>query len=653
MNDCTTNNTGNLVRIPSNDEAQVIIEGFSLDDFLSAEGTPFQWLFSFRNSPFAFNRFKMMMAEQARRVRVNNFASLCKGYADSNQVITPRGEAVTMFTGQKVPLLSGPYTCTDEGVVNYGEKGGVETVCPHPIMPIERLVNIETGEVKLRIAYKRGVRWREAVIDKATLSSARNIVTLASSGIGVTSESAKALVKYLAYMEDRNYDLIPEKKMIDRLGWVEDEGFSPFIDDLEYDGGGQFADEFKSIRTGGSYEAWLELAKSVRESGPVSTRIALAASFASVLVKPFGALPFIVHLWGSISGIGKSVALILAGSVWAYPEIGYYIKTTKATDVALEQLAFFAGNMPLCLDELQLIQSKKNFDETVYALCEGIGKSRGAKTGGLQTVRRWCNSIITTGEMPITAANSKAGAVNRVLEVECNETTFDNPREAYQTLVHNYGWAGRQFVEKLQEGEVMNEAREAQKHYYDLLNGKATDKQVLMGSIILAADYIAGKLIFRDGSSLTVDEVQKHLVSRENADTNRRAYDCLCDWIACNPQRFEEGEDGRYTGECWGKLERDKDGNPVRACIIRSAFDRALTESGFNPSSFLSWAAKECKIARSERGDNRAMTLARRLVKGGPLVRCVVLMLPTEEAYAPHEENLKGFEPTQEQMPFG
>lgn len=631
----------------------MVIEGFTLDDFLSAEGAPFKWLYSFRGSPFAFNRFKLLLAEQARRVHVGNFASLCKGYADSNQVVTPREETMTMFSGQRQPLLSGIYTCTDEGVVCYAEKGGMETVCPHPIMPVERLVNIETGEVKIRIAYKRGVRWREAVVDKATLSSARNIVSLASCGIGVTSESAKSLVKYLAYMEDRNYDAIPEKKMIDRLGWVEDEGFSPFIPGLEYDSGGQFVDEFKAIRTGGSYDVWLDLAKAVRARGPTSTRMALAASFASVLVKKFNALPFIVHLWGSISGIGKSVALILAGSVWAYPEIGYYIKTTKATDVALEQLAFFAGNMPLCLDELQLIQNRKNFDETIYALCEGIGKSRGAKTGGLQTVRRWCNAIITTGEQPIVASNSKAGAVNRVLEIECTEPTFDNPREAYQLLVHNYGWAGRDFVEKIQEDDgLLNEAREAQQHYYNLLDGKATDKQVLMGSIILAADYIAGKIIFHDGCSLSVEEIQKHLVSRESADTNKRAYECLCDWIASNPLKFKEQND-QYTGECWGKLEYDASGNPIRACIIRSVFDRALTEAGFNPSSFLSWAKKECRIIRSERSDNRGMTMARRVVKGGPLVRCVVLVLPTEESYESTEESMKGFEPVQTELPFG
>ena len=76
-----------------------------------------------------------------------------------------------------------------------------------------------------------------------------------------------------------------------------------------------------------------------------------------------------------------------------------------------------------------------------------------------------------------------------------------------------------------------------------------------------------------------------------------------------------------------------------------------MTEAGYNPASFLSWAAKECRVARSERGDNRAMTIARRIVKGGPLVRCVVLILPEEDVTT--EEVIEGFEPVQTELPFG
>lgn len=650
---------GKLTRL-NDDEARAFIEQFTKEDFQSAEGKPYAWLYQFKDNAFAFNRYRALLAEWARKQGERHFAAICKGYAEENKMSTPRTTEITQFGGQVMALRCEGYTCTDDGVVWNGGPNGFEEICPHPIMPVERLVNIETQEVKIRLGYQRRGRWNDLIVSKADLASARNIVGLASRGIGVTSESAKGLVRFLAHIEDKNYDDIPERKMVDRLGWIDGEGFSPFIDGVVYDENGQFTEEYRAIRTAGSYQAWLDFVRGVRKTAPIGTRIVLAASFASALVKKLDALPFLVHLWGSVSGIGKSVALVLAGSVWAYPEIGHYIKTTKATDVALEQLAFFAGNMPLCLDELQLIQSRKNFDEIIYALCEGTGKSRGAKTGGVQRMRRWCNTIITTGEQPVTTANSKAGAVNRVLEIECDSPTFgdgkDAAREAYQLLIHNYGFAGRDFVEKMQdtsETDWIAEARAAQKRHYDALEqygaahgSAATDKQTLMGSILMAADELAERLIFHDGVTLNAEEIQPYLVTRAESDTNRIAYEWLCEWIAQNPLKFRAQND-QYAGECWGKLECDANDNPVRACIIRSVFDRAMNEAGFNPASFLSWASKSGAIDRV----GSKMTVGRRVVKGGPVVRCVLLVLhPDDDAGDP----MAGMEPLDEQtkLPF-
>ena len=193
----------------------------------------------------------------------------------------------------------------------------------------------------------------------------------------------------------------------------------------------------------------MDLAKTVRAGKSVPARIALATAFASPLVHLLNGLPSITHLWGSVSGIGKSVGLKLAASVWANPEIGRYIKTTKATEVAMEQQAAFCGNLPMIMDELQLIQNNKDFDRIIYSICEGSGKSRGSKYGGLQTQTHWCNTILTSGEQPITTANSKAGAVNRVIEVECSEKLFDDPRKVSQIVDNNYGFAGKRFVQIL------------------------------------------------------------------------------------------------------------------------------------------------------------------------------------------------------------
>ena len=81
----------------------------------------------------------------------------------------------------------------------------------------------------------------------------------------------------------------------------------------------------------------------------------------------------------------------------------------------------------------------------------------------------------------------------------------------------------------------------------------------------------------------------------------------------------------------------------MRALIIRSIFDRAMTDAGFNPASFLSWAAQACVIQRGEK-----LSLARRILPGGPLIRCVILNLPQEEPEGCNE----AFEPVQTELPF-
>ena len=150
-------------------------------------------------------------------------------------------------------MKCGGYEAGDGGVVVDGPYGLID-VCSHPIMPVRRLVNIDTGDNKYVISWTRnfGKSWREAIYDMNTLMSARNIVALSAQGVDVTSESAKELVKYMSYMANANYSEIPETKTVGRLGWIDGHGFSPFIKDLQYDAGGQFTNEFASVACKGS-----------------------------------------------------------------------------------------------------------------------------------------------------------------------------------------------------------------------------------------------------------------------------------------------------------------------------------------------------------------------------------------------------------------
>ena len=407
-------------------EPEIIIPNFTKDDYLKTT-KPYEWLYEFEDNPLKFNQLSALLKEKASGVGVKNFGTLLKSY--TQLVKAQRGifdENVTNFTDQPFELNCGKWVADDFGISGNDRNGLLVKACSHPIMPVGRLVNIDTGIEKLKLIFSKGKMWRELVVEKNILANKTKIVELANYGIGVNSENAKYLVSYLSEAEELNYDKIEEINAVSRLGWIDDYGFSPYVENLKFDGDLSYKHFFNAVSENGKYENWLSLAKEVRKNS-IYARIMLAASFASVIVKVCGALPFFVHLWGGTE-TGKTVGLMLAASVWANPKMGAYIHTFNGTKVAQELAASFVNSMPLIIDELQIIKDKKDFDEIIYMLSEGVGKSRGKQSGGLQNVGTWQNCIITTGEMPITSNKSGAGAINRIIEIDCkNVKVFSNP----------------------------------------------------------------------------------------------------------------------------------------------------------------------------------------------------------------------------------
>lgn len=521
--------------------------------------------------------------EKAGAVGVKNFVTKWNAFLQEKRKSEGVDiENVTCFDGQPEELYCGEYTCDDSGITYLDYAGREIIVCRHPILPVQRLINIDTGEVKLEIAFKRGFRWQFKVFDKGVLASANKIVELSKYGIAVDSENAREIVKYLNFLESENYDKIPETNSVGRLGWIADYGFSPYVEELKYDGDLSYKHMFDSVQPCGDFDEWLSLAKKVRETGHIS-KIVLAASFASVLVEPLGGLPFFTHIWGGTEA-GKTVGLMLAASVWANPALGTYIHTFNSTYVGQEMMAGFCNSLPLCLDELQCIKDRKDFDRLIYMLTEGIGKGRGAKTGGLQRIQTWKNCIMTTGEQPITTGASGGGAVNRIIEIDCkDEKLFSDPQTVADTVRRNYGYAGRIFVDKLSEDTET--AKAAYKRFYGLLSqGSSTEKQAMAGAMILTADYLIDLWIFQDGNTIKIEDIRQYLTDKSDVDANARALDWLMDFIASNQQRFDPEDD---RGETWGVI---RDGY---ICIIKSVFDREMMNEGFNPSSFLSWAKRK------------------------------------------------------------
>ena len=590
---------------------------YTKDDFLYTD-LPYREIAE-KKTAFARSQATAQLTEIAENFGIKGFKTLARQFdgAMETQIHEGRAFAFKMPDSDERVQIEPPPGWHIDGTGIY--RAHDEYACTHPIAPIKRLRNIDTGMEKLLIAFERGGRTRYLLRDKAILSSAQKIIELSSFGVAVNSRTAPLLSQFLSDAEETNYDEMTEQESVSRLGWLDSGEFSPYMHDLAFDGEITYSTIFNAIKEQGSYEKWLSCAIECRKRS-LTAQIELAASFASVLVKPLGCLPFFVHLWGVDSGTGKTVALMLAASVWGNPEIGQYPQTFNATQVGHEKTAAFLGSIPLCIDELQLSKDqhgRSRFD--VYQLAQGVGRTRGNKGGGIDKTPTWALCILTTGESPIVQSNAGAGAVNRVIDIECkaDSAVVKDGAAVCRIIRQNYGGAGIRFIEGL-TSERLTQAQELyDKHFQTLTAGDTTEKQAMAAALILTADKLADDLIFKTGESLTDAQISDFLKTKASVSAGERGYQYMCDWVSINSGKFISDS----SGESFGIM----DGAYVY--INRTAFRNACKDGGFDEQALLSWLKSKELI--KTRPNSRAYTKNKRI--GGIATECVVMQLQDVE----------------------
>lgn len=598
---------------------------YTEDDFLYTT-LPYEELQEYAKNPFVHQRMVEAMARYAAGVGFKQLKKFYKAYLAGLKQSSAGGTVYvggnpTCFDGQPMELNAGDWEADDSGIRR--NFGGVDCVaCPHPVMPVERLVNIDTGEEKLRLAFRKGTIWRRHIVEKKVLASANKVTELAGIGIAVNSETARNFVRYIGDLENLNYDIIPERKSIGRFGYIAGEGFSPYVDGLIFDGDANFATMFQTVHERGSFDKWKQMAAEVRAMS-VTAKIVLAASFASPLLQPLGCLPFFVHLWGVDSGTGKTVALMVAASVWGDPSVGSYVKTFDGTAVGMEKTAAFLNNLPLCLDELQLAKDAKgktNFD--VYRLAQGVGRTRGNRSGGVDRTPTWQNCILSTGESPLTGQASGAGAVNRVIDIECkaNSVVITDGMRVSGAVKRNFGHAGKAFVEKLYAAgdDVPQEIHNRYQVLFKTLAAQdTTEKQAMAAAAIVLGDELACRWIFGGTEQpVTMEQISEFLTSRAAVSAGERAYKYLCDWVSQNSNKLTGKTD---NGDVLGTLDG------CRAYIIRSVFERVLQDAGYSMKATISWLKQAGLIETRVKNNTKA-----RRINGVP-TECFCLLLPDIE----------------------
>ena len=560
------------------------------------EDNIFNYLLEIPNSPDK-TRIVEKLRSKARDLKVlRSFNSIFKQKNQEYiQNLKSQGGNKTKFTDCPYEQLNcGTWNADDTGIYKMDYNSIMQPIkikaCSHPIIPIERLINIDTNIEKIRLAFYKDKKWQYVIVEKNTIASKSKIIQLANLGIEVNENNAKELITYLADVMELNN--IEPKISVGHLGWIDKE-FVPYSNKYCLDVDKEFKQKINSISEHGNYEEWKKYIKQLRKNS-LTLRFMIASSFASVLVKIFKLNTFIVHLWGK-SGNGKTVAEMICASIWGKPDSNM-ISNLSNTTIANERLCNFYRNMPIFLDELQIAKSKyKSFDELIYILTEGKGKERGTVDNGIREQTSWQTIIILSGEEPITSDTSKEGVKNRVIEINEDNYIVEDGNAVVNFIQENYGFAGKEFIELIKDRE---ELQTIQQHFVKKLN-EITEykKQINAFSVILAADYIVSKKIFKD-EPICIEEVKKYI--REDTDETERYYNYLLDQLNINKNKFYKRADNSNewiapNGEIWGKIEQTSEFSHNRTTICYYIYPE-IARKIFNETSE-NWNSIKKKLA--------------------------------------------------------
>lgn len=617
------------------------IENLQANDFMQKQ--LYEELFSIKNKiDRSEAKFKLM--DRAKSLRVKSIAEeFIKEFQKAEQDKEKEEKAnrslqtvenITNFyeddIGKEYPNMAcGSWIATENGIFSSETSKARELVCHHPIMPIKRLKNLETNKEQITIAFKRDGLWSEMTVPKSNIASTQKIVELVDYGVQVNAENAKLLIKYLSDVEMYNADMIDIQRSTSKLGWHGDV-FVPYDLSIVFDGEYRFRTLFQSIQEGGDYYKWVTLAKELRSCGRLEPRIALAASFASVLIHPLNALPFIVDFYGQTGG-GKTVTINIAASIWGDPAPGAYVGNFRASDTNLEIRADMLNSLPMVLDDSKNASKyvQDNYESLIYNLCAGKGKGRSNKDLGVAEEKTWNCVTICNGENPISEFADSGGAINRIIEIECCEDIYENPAEINSTVMKNYGFAGRVFVGNLKKftPDELKEMKSEIEKGFDGYNFPA--KQVMAISTLLLADKLATDFIFKDGRELTVEDVVDIPTRKKDVSEGQRCYEFIIESLSVYGQHF----DAQFSCDQWGFKETPDEYGDVYVYFYPKPLENLLRNNGFSRKAFSAWAINRELIKHTGKRD----TVIKR--DGGSVMRLVAVKIIDIKDLEDEQEN--------------
>jgi uncharacterized protein (DUF927 family) len=492
------------------------------------------------------------------------------------------GDKIAIGENLKLPPCSydiqnynmGGYTCNINGIT---DKTNFK-FSYIPVLPVERYINEDTGKEKVKIIFYKENKWIDKIVDKSQLAINQKLLLLSDDGLDVTSENVRYYINY--FNEIMNINNIKKLKSISHIGWKEN-NFIPYDEHGIFDGADEFKNIYKAIGTKGNYERWKQTINKLRQHKVI--KLLMAVTLASPLLEKLNLQPYMVNLWSSLSGNGKTLSCMVAMSIWGNPDVGALRLSSNNTQNYYSVVASFMRNFTCYFDELQIIKRSKYLDleSLVMDLCNGTEKGRLNKNSQAKEVKVWFNNFLFTSNDKMVKENAGEQVYNRVIDIEINEKIIEDGQSIARVIKENYGFAGKEYIKYIQKIGFDVIFERFKKIYNEILDKtKATDKQAGSLASILLANELANECIFQDDYILKVKDIEEYVNDKDEIKTSVKAKEYIISIINANKNKFSENFS--YS-ECWGKVNEGwRDGVKVYKFQFNAQIlYRELTKGGF------------------------------------------------------------------------
>jgi hypothetical protein len=297
-----------------------------------------------------------------------------------------------------------------------------------------------------------------------------------------------------------------------KYGWQPTGGFAYGDSVVAKDGTYTFASDklsnlIESMRPRGNLQGWQRIIDMLvtKEYFEVLTLGMIGLASPLMRWNNNGADAMVFHAGSRESGVGKSLALGLARSVWGNARFSVVPNTSETT---MLQRAGFLGGLPLLVDEVT--NKNRNSDmEWIpnfifnYSQANHKTKGSGAANAELSNNLTWNALALITSNSPVlehmlgARTTSSNGEVQRFLEWRSErQLSFnDSERDVLQLLNENYGHAGPAFAAWLvnNEDEAQRVFQKCLRRWRETINARDSERYwVAGGAAILAATILAG-----------------------------------------------------------------------------------------------------------------------------------------------------------------